>query len=292
MEKMKSFKEESKKQYKDLKEELRKQHSDLTEEQLNELTRKEIKKYALANETECECDWEETNKNRYGGINQKGGVSLSNIVNVAKIAVCAFLWGVISNNYYERLETFGPLISQLITENYQDVLTPYMSEMTNLQEALETIENRVNQGEGESEVQDEQGEQEVQGGESKDNSRQLSLFEVNGDIELRPDVIQRMNERHLNSETYIDDGITLELSYGTIAEYLGVGYFQAVLGNNNGIDIINQIETNITNAIQQDVVEIVKRRINSIRIEGQNTGNDDSGLSQLGNVVTDFFTMF
>ena len=206
--------------------------------------------------------------------------------------MCAFLWGVISNNYYERLETFGPSISQLITENYQDVLTPYMSEMTNLQEVLETIENRVNQGEGESEVQDEQGEQEVQGGESKDNSRQLSLLEVNGDIELRPDVIQRMNERHLNSETYTDDGITLELSYGTIAEYLGVGYFQAVLGNNNGIDIINQIETNITNAIQQDVVEIVKRRINSIRIEGQNTGNDDSGLSQLGNVVTDFFTMF
>ena len=65
-------------------------------------------------------------------INQKGGVKIENIKQIFKIAVCAFLWGIISNNYYEKLDTFGPQITELIKFNYQDVLTPWMGELDNL----------------------------------------------------------------------------------------------------------------------------------------------------------------
>ena len=207
------------------------------------------------------CSVPSSKKNGGGmkNINQRGGGGCKNVFRIFQIATCAFLWGIISNNYYEKLETFGPQISLLIKQNYQDVLTPHIGEMTNLKNVLEDIQGRV-----------------VEGGVDKG--------------ELNVGEIKDMNLKHLETlpSPTIEDGVPL--SYGTIAEYLGISYYKAIFGEQ--IDIIDIIEEKVTNAVTRDVIEIVKRRIITMKAESSEKGNKNPTLTKLGDVVTNFISGF
>jgi len=192
-------------------------------------------------------------------INQRGGMK-ANIFRIVQIATCAFLWGVISNNYYERLQTFGPQISILIKENYQDVLTSTQigfGEMKELKNVLEDFELIVN----------------------ADEDTDLPLPDSN-------EKIKKMNEKHLEFKQL--EG-KFEISYGTIAEYIGVSYYHVTSGPNN-MDLINYIESRVTEAVTKDVTNIIAERIGKKKAMVDKAQH--SALTTLGDTVTDFITGF
>ena len=303
------------KSFNKIREELRQNYPDIGEDELDNMVRKQIKDSttrapsgassrasssassgasssaaALAAgvpngpSLDCPCDFEQSQGG--GGINninQKGGMRLKSIFRIVQIATYAFLWGIISNNYYERLETFGPQISILIKQNYQDVLTPHIGEMTELKSVLQDIQLRVRDSEEGVDVHD------------SNPSHSTALVDADADADaaageniLDADKIRRMNSKHLDTET---DRSGVELSYGTIAEYLGVSYYQATFGSNN-VDLINEIEKKVTTAVTQDVINIVNRRITTMQATPEETGNSNTALTKLGNVVTDLIAGF
>ena len=104
-------------------------------------------------------------------------------------------------------------------ENYRDVLTPHVGEMTELKKLLTDIELRVSESEN-----------------TGIDETALSLVDIDGENQFDAEKIRNMSEKHLDKKTHEPYG-AVEISYGTIAEYLGVSYYQATFGDNN-IDLI------------------------------------------------------
>ena len=122
--------------------------------------------------------------------------------------------------------------------------------------------------------------------------------EVSGtDLDLNREQIIEFNLKHLEPVEYTQEAATgapgdrtITLSYGTIAEYLGVGVFSGIMGNTD-MDIINILETRIKSAIRDDVTEIIKRRITEVKSFSR-AKKTTKCVNCLGNVAVDFFTMF
>lgn len=220
---------------------------------------------------------------------QKGGNReqyINRIVKVFKIGFCAVMWSIVCNNYYEKLETFGGDIEGLITAHYGDIINQAtLNELENVRGVIVKYSRAIRNSNNENDYQIryDRGDS---ANMKKDQAKQFP-------IEAGKGLIKRSNLHQVAPKgTARDVGNgRIEISYSQISSLCGFGLGNMIFGKGKKIvDMVKTFEGEITHAFAEDTLNIIKKKVIDIdTVAGKTTGNKNTVLTQIGDVVTNLY---
>lgn len=227
---------------------------------------------------------------------QKGGnrdQHINRIMKIFKIGFCAVMWSIVCNNYYEKIETFGPDIEHLIKIHYRDVISQAtINELENVRGVIVRYSQLLDQ-------------KRPGAGDNKDNYKiryndienqeNMKKTKVKQFPEAEKGLIQKSNLQHVAPRESIvptgTDTPPVSISYSQIASVCGLGLGSMMFGKGDQIvDMVQTFEGEITYAFAKDTINIIKKRIIDIKPVGTTTrGNKNSVLTKVGDVVANLY---
>jgi len=226
---------------------------------------------------------------------QKGGNReryINRIMKIFKIGFCAVMWSIVCNNYYEKLDTFGPQIESLITAHYGDVINQAtINELENVRgvivkysQSLQNERERDNEDNYKIRYNNIKNEFDVEDGAEQFPIAKTSLIISSNLQQVAP------------RESIVPTGAAagpppVNISYSQIASICGLGLGSMMFGKGEKIvDMVQTFEGEITHAFAKDTLNIIKKKIIDIKPVGTpTTGNDNSVLTKVGDVVTNLY---
>ena len=236
-------------------------------------------------------------RGRTRGGGQKGGDRrqyINRIMKIFKIGFCAVMWSIVCNNYYEKLETFGPQIESLITAHYGDVINQAtINELENVRGVIVKYSQSLELKDGERDNEDNYKIR-YNNIENTDNMKKnrAEQFPV---AETR--LIKRSNLKQVAPRESIVPASgaagppAIRISYSPIASICGLGLGSMIFGRGEKIvDMVQTFEGEITNAFAKDTLNIIKKKVIEIKpVTAGSTGNNKGVLTKVGDVVTNLY---
>ncbi len=236
-------------------------------------------------------------RGRTRGGGQKGGDRrqyINRIMKIFKIGFCAVMWSIVCNNYYEKLETFGPQIESLITAHYGDVINQAtINELENVRGVIVKYSQSLELKDGERDNEDNYKIR-YNNIENTDNMKKnrAEQFPV---AETR--LIKRSNLKQVAPRESIVPASgaagppAIRISYSQIASICGLGLGSMIFGRGEKIvDMVQTFEGEITNAFAKDTLNIIKKKVIEIKpVTAGSTGNNKGVLTKVGDVVTNLY---
>lgn len=231
-------------------------------------------------------------RTRRGG--QKGGDRgqyINRIMKIFKIGFCAVMWSIVCNNYYEKLETFGPQIESLITAHYGDVINQAtINELENVRGVIVQYSRAIGNSNNEEDYQIRYNNIEDADNMEKDKAEQFP-------IEAGKGLIKRSNLQQVAPRESIVPASgaagppAIRISYSEIASICGLGLGSMIFGKGDQIvDMVQTFEGEITNAFAKDTLNIIKKKVIDIKpVTAGSTGNNKGVLTKVGDVVTNLY---
>jgi len=243
-------------------------------------------------------------RTRRGG--QKGGDRrqyINGIMKIFKIAFCAVMWSIVCNNYYEKLETFGPQIESLITAHYGDVINQAtINELENVRGVIVQYSRAIGNSNNEKDYQIRYNNIEDADNMKKDRAEQFPLARTLVRDSLKPHtqpttLIKRSNLQQVAPRESIVPASgaagppAIRISYSEIASICGLGLGSMIFGKGDQIvDMVQTFEGEITNAFAKDALNIIKKKVIDIKpVTAESTGNNKGVLTKVGDVVTNLY---
>ena len=243
-------------------------------------------------------------RTRRGG--QKGGDRrqyINGIMKIFKIAFCAVMWSIVCNNYYEKLETFGPQIESLITAHYGDVINQAtINELENVRGVIVQYSRAIGNSNNEKDYQIRYNNIEDADNMKKDRAEQFPLARTVVRDSLKPHtqpttLIKRSNLQQVAPRESIVPASgaagppAIRISYSEIASICGLGLGSMIFGKGDQIvDMVQTFEGEITNAFAKDALNIIKKKVIDIKpVTAESTGNNKGVLTKVGDVVTNLY---
>ena len=233
-------------------------------------------------------------RGRTRGGGQKGGDRgqyINRIMKIFKIGFCAVMWSIVCNNYYEKLETFGPQIESLITAHYGDVINQAtINELENVRGVIVQYSIAIGKSNNEEDYQIRYNNIENADNMKKDQAKQFP-------IEAGKGLIKRSNLQQVAPRESIVPASgaagppAIRISYSEIASICGLGLGSMIFGRGEKIvDMVQTFEGEITNAFAKDTLNIIKKKVIEIKpVTAGSTGNDKGVLTKVGDVVTNLY---
>ena len=232
-------------------------------------------------------------RTRRGG--QKGGDRgqyINRIMKIFKIGFCAVMWSIVCNNYYEKLETFGPQIESLITAHYGDVINQAtINELENVRGVIVQYSRAIGNSNNEEDYQIRYNNIENADNMKKDQAKQFPVAERR--------LIKRSNLQQVAPRESIVPAAAsgaagppaIRISYSEIASICGLGLGSMIFGKGDQIvDMVQTFEGEITNAFAKDTLNIIKKKVIEIKpVTAGSTGNNKGVLTKVGDVVTNLY---
>ena len=232
-------------------------------------------------------------RTRRGG--QKGGDRgqyINRIMKIFKIGFCAVMWSIVCNNYYEKLETFGPQIESLITAHYGDVINQAtINELENVRGVIVQYSRAIGNSNNEEDYQIRYNNIENADNMKKDQAKQFPVAERR--------LIKRSNLQQVAPRESIVPAAAsgaagppaIRISYSEIASICGLGLGSMIFGKGDQIvDMVQTFEGEISNAFAKDALNIIKKKVIDIKpVTAGSTGNNKGVLTKVGDVVTNLY---
>jgi hypothetical protein len=224
---------------------------------------------------------------------QKGdnrGQYINRIMKIFKIGFCAVMWSIVCNNYYEKLETFGPQIESLITAHYGDVINQAtINELENVRGVIVQYSRKIGNSNNEEDYQIRYNniEDEI---DVKDGAEQFSIEAGKGLIK-RSNLHQVAPRESIVPASGASGPPAIRISYSEIASICGLGLGSMIFGKGDQIvDMVQTFEGEITNAFAKDTLNIIKKKVLEIKpVTAGSTGNNKGVFTKVGDVVTNLY---
>ena len=227
---------------------------------------------------------------------QKGGDRgqyINRIMKIFKIGFCAVMWSIVCNNYYEKLETFGPQIESLITAHYGDVINQAtINELENVRGVIVKYSQSLESKDGERDNEDNykirynniEDEFDV-----KDGAEQFPIEAGKGLIKRSN--LQQVAPRESIVPAAASGPPAIRISYSEIASICGLGLGSMIFGKGEQIvDMVQTFEGEISNAFAKDALNIIKKKVIEIKpVTAGSSGNNKGVLTKVGDVVTNLY---
>tara|TARA_B100000900_G_scaffold164946_1_gene140023 strand:+ start:1217 stop:3370 length:2154 start_codon:yes stop_codon:yes gene_type:complete len=230
-------------------------------------------------------------RTRRGG--QKGGNRvkyINGIMRIFKIAFCAVMWSIVCNNYYEKLETFGPEIESLITAHYGDVINQAtINELENVRGVIVQYSRAIGNSNNQKDYQIRYNNIE-DAVNMKKGAEQFPLTSGKGLIR-RSNLEQVAPKESIVPASGAAGPPAIRISYKKIASICGLGLGSMIFGKGDQIvDMVQTFEGEITNAFAKDTLNIIKKKVIDIKpVTAGSTGNNKGVLTKVGDVVTNLY---
>ena len=254
-----------------------------------------------------------------GGVKinfQKGGaITIGKVMKILQVGFCAVMWAIVCNNYYEKLEGFGPHIESLIDIHYKDVISQVS--INKLENVRRVIHERISDSDTNTlQIFDPIDENpDTIDLDDDDNIRvklnNLQQLEQAPDIQAlegdkstavtkaKPQTKEITKKVSTAQETEgaagpAGDTDTVKINANQLIRIMaGGGPSTLVFGNSeNPIDLIRTFETEITQAFAQDALNIIKERtVEMAPNYERSAGNENSIVSNVGNYVTNLYAL-
>lgn len=229
-------------------------------------------------------------RTRRGG--QKGGDRgqyINRIMKIFKIGFCAVMWSIVCNNYYEKLETFGPQIESLITAHYGDVINQAtINELENVRGVIVQYSRKIGNSNNEKDYQIRYNNIEDEF-DVKDGAEQFPIEAGKGLIKRSN--LQQVAPRESIVPAAASGPPAIRISYSEIASICGLGLGSMIFGKGDQIvDMVQTFEGEISNAFAKDALNIIKKKVIEIKpVTAGSTGNNKGVLTKVGDVVTNLY---
>jgi len=223
---------------------------------------------------------------------QKGGDKrqyINRIMKIFKIGFCAVMWSIVCNNYYEKLETFGPQIESLITAHYGDVINQAtINELENVRGVIVQYSRKIGNSNNEKDYQIRYNNIEDEF-DVKDGAEQFPIEAGKGLIKRSN--LQQVAPRESIVPAAASGPPAIRISYSEIASICGLGLGSMIFGKGDQIvDMVQTFEGEITNAFAKDALNIIKKKVIEIKpVTAGSTGNNKGVLTKVGDVVTNLY---
>ena len=224
---------------------------------------------------------------------QKGGNReyINRIMKIFKIGFCAVMWSIVCNNYYEKLDTFGPQIESLITAHYGDLVSQAtINELKNVKKVIVRYSKAIGDSTDEMDYQIRYNNI-----ENTDNTEiDAEQFPIAETSLIKTSNLQQVAPK----ESIVPAAASgaagpppVNISYSQIASICGLGLGSMIFGKGDKIvDMVQTFESEISNAFAKDTLNIIRRKIVEIKpVARYSTGNDNSVFTKVGDVVTNLY---
>ena len=222
---------------------------------------------------------------------QKGGNReqyINRIVKIFKIGFCAVMWSIVCNNYYEKLETFGGTIESLITAHYGDIINQAtINELENVRGVITkySLGIRGSVKEDDYRIRYDIGDPSTMNPEERKMLEEMKQKRADG-----TSLIKGSNLRQVEPPKRNVGEDVVEISYSQISSLCGFGLGNMIFGTGDKIvDMVKTFEREITHAFAEDTLNIIKKKVIDIGSKGKTTGNENTVLTQIGDVVTNLY---
>ena len=230
-------------------------------------------------------------RTRRGG--QKGGNReyINRIMKIFKIGFCAVMWSIVCNNYYEKLDAFGPQIESLITAHYGDLVSQAtINELENVKGVIVRYSEAIGKSTDKRDYQIRYNNI-----ENTDNTEiDAEQFPIAETSLIKTSNLQQVAPK----ESIVPAAASgaagpppVNISYSQIASICGLGLGSMIFGKGDQIvDMVQTFESEISNAFAKDTLNIIRRKIVEIKpVARSSTGNDNSVFTKVGDVVTNLY---
>ena len=198
------------------------------------------------------------------------------------------MWSIVCNNYYEKLETFGGTIESLITAHYGDIINQAtINELENVRGVITkySLGIRGSVKEDDYRIRYDIGDPSTMNPEERKMLEEMKQKRADG-----TSLIKGSNLRQVEPPKRNVGEDVVEISYSQISSLCGFGLGNMIFGTGDKIvDMVKTFEREITHAFAEDTLNIIKKKVIDIGSKGKTTGNENTVLTQIGDVVTNLY---